>query len=505
MRYRCLIGILLISYFYRRERMSKIRLGYMKKGILSGLLIGTFVLGSIPYLKVDAATSNKVVLDQPQKIVVTQVSAKKKNPTDIRLSTIDMIIKVGQKKKLGVTLTPSKNVNDKLKFKSDDKDLISVSSSGVVEGLNEGTCSIIVTTVNGLVALCHVTIISSDSTTTSDASTDNSSSTDIKLTGIYIDRTATVTIGGTYALTTSFTPTNATNKTVTYSLSNDNISITDKGVITGKKYGQTIVTVTTSNGLSSTCVVTVGGTVSSTDPTAIYLSTTELTIGLLSQYTLRPTITPSTAQTTISYYSSNTSVASVNSSGIITGLSKGVAVIYAITSNGKSTQCVVTVTDQTVDVTSIQFAQANVSVNVNSTVQLTTYILPSNATNMALSYYASDPTVASVTNTGVVTGLKVGTTKIYAVTSNGKTCECTVTVNTNQTNVNASYGTVIVNGVQISLGDTGESIITRLGQPTQVDTSSTYGYQLFIYNSSTGKPFMVAVLNNKVIGFIQIP
>jgi uncharacterized protein YjdB len=484
--------------------MKKGRQQYLKKSILSCLLVIAVVISNLYVVPVRAATTKSTNVSKNLK-----VSSKKKNPTNIQLNTYDMTLKVGETKKLKVTLSPKNNVNKKVTYKSDDKDLISISSSGTVKGLTEGTCSIIVSTVNGLVAVCSVTVVEADSSSTTDGSSNNNSSnssTDIKVTGITMDKTATVALGGTYTLATSITPSNASNKTITYSLSNDNITITNQGVITGNKYGQTIVTAKTSNGLSAYCVVTVSGTVSSTEPVAVYLNTTAITIGLFSSYQIRPTLSPSTATTNITYISSDTKVATVDNNGLVTGLSKGVATIYVLTSNGKSNTCVITVSDQDVGITSIQFAQANVSLNVNTSQQLTTYVLPSNAANTGITYSSADPSIATVTSTGVVTGIKVGTTKIYAVTSNGKYSECTVTVYNNvQNSYVVSYGSVIVNGTQIAYGESLENMIAKLGQPTQVEANNSFGYQFFIYkNSSNNTTLMIAIYNNKVAGFVSI-
>ena len=57
-----------------------------------------------------------------------------------------------------------------------------------------------------------------------------------------------VKVNQTLSLTTTITPSNATNKAVTYSLSNDNATISDDGVITGVKVGAVDVTVTTVDG-----------------------------------------------------------------------------------------------------------------------------------------------------------------------------------------------------------------------------------------------------------------
>lgn len=451
-----------------------------------------------------------IIMSNLSCLTIKAKSVTKKSPTDISFNTTDLTIKVGQTKKLKAKLKPTKNVNSKVKFKADDKDLISVSSSGVVTGKSEGTCSITATTVNGLVAVCSVTVISADSDDNSSNNTTNNNSsnsnTKIDITGISMDQSISVALNSQYTLNPSISPSNATNRTLTYSASNDNIEVSANGVITGKKYGVAIVTAKSSNGITANCVVTVGQTTTSTtSPERVDLNATQATIAVAGKFTLKPTLFPSTAvDNNIKYYSSNTAVAIVDASGVITGLTKGTATIYVITSNQKANQCMVTVSDQVVDVTYMQFSQTNVSVNVNQTMQLTTYVIPSSATNATVNYYSTDTTVASVTSTGVVTGLKAGTTKVIAYTSNGLQSECTVTVyGSNQNPSVTTYGTITVNGYQISMGDTVETVVAKLGQPIRNEPSQAYNYTFYVY-SSNNSLIQIAIVNGKVAGFVQI-
>ena len=78
-------------------------------------------------------------------------------------------------------------------------------------------------------------------------------------------------------------------------------------------------------------------------PTSVSLNKTSLTLEVGKTYTLTKTISPSTATTSYSWSSSNTSVATVNSSGKVTAKKTGTATITVKTSNGKTATCKVTV------------------------------------------------------------------------------------------------------------------------------------------------------------------
>ena len=82
---------------------------------------------------------------------------------------------------------------------------------------------------------------------------------DIALEGISLPKTATIELGKTLTLTPTFNPTNATNKIVTWSSSDENVATIDNaGKITPKKHGSTIITVVSQDGnKKATCTVTV--------------------------------------------------------------------------------------------------------------------------------------------------------------------------------------------------------------------------------------------------------
>jgi alpha-tubulin suppressor-like RCC1 family protein len=131
---------------------------------------------------------------------------------------------------------------------------------------------------------------------------------------------------------------------------------------------------------------------------------------------------------TISWASSDTAVANVDTTGLVTGTAPGLATITA-TSEGKSGSASITVTEPppvaTVDVT-----PPSASVEVHQTVQLTATPKDSAGTPLAgrtISWTSSDTTVAHVDTTGLVTGTAPGLATITA-TSEGKSGSASITV-----------------------------------------------------------------------------
>ena len=115
-------------------------------------------------------------------------------------------------------------------------------------------------------------------------------------------------------------------------------SYTTAAQITAKKTGKVNIVAKNVNGLTDICEVTVPAqTVSSVSIKS------SLTLEVGETYALTPTITPSGAETSYTWTSDKTSVASVSSSGKVTAKSAGTANVKVTTDNGKTATCKVTV------------------------------------------------------------------------------------------------------------------------------------------------------------------
>lgn len=131
---------------------------------------------------------------------------------------------------------------------------------------------------------------------------------------------------------------------------------------------------------------------------------------------------------TITWSSSETSLATVNANGVVTGVAVGSVNITAA-SEGKSTQVAVNVTP--VPVASVTVAPNAPSIKVGATVTLTATLKDDQGnelTGRAVAWSTSAPTIATIdAATGVVTGVAPGTATLTAA-AEGKTASTTVTV-----------------------------------------------------------------------------
>ena len=177
------------------------------------------------------------------------------------------------------------------------------------------------------------------------AFTDNETTT-VDVEKVSLNKSATtLTEGESETLTATITPSNATgDKTVKWSSSNEAVAAVDSnGKVTAKKAGTAVITVTSSNGKTAGCTVTVKQKEIAITGIGLNKSTTSLTEG--ESETLTATIAPSnaTGDKTVKWSSSNGAVAAVDSNGKVTAKKAGTAVITATSSNGKSASCTVTV------------------------------------------------------------------------------------------------------------------------------------------------------------------
>lgn len=82
----------------------------------------------------------------------------------------------------------------------------------------------------------------------------------------------------------------------------------------------------------------------------------------------------------------------------------------------------------TVDPTGVSLSSESLSLNLGETNQLTANVLPDNATDKNITWESSDSNIATVSNTGLVKAIAVGTAEITAKTTNNITTKCVVTV-----------------------------------------------------------------------------
>ena len=162
---------------------------------------------------------------------------------------------------------------------------------------------------------------------------------------------ANVSIGENVELIPVFTPADTNQKNVVWTSSKPNIAtVSNAGVVTGVSAGTTTITATGKNAQNQDVVGSCTVTVSAVSVTGVTLQST-LDLGLNKSYTLQANISPANATNkNVTWTSSNTSVATVTSSGVVYGVSEGTSDITVKTSDGNFTaKCKVTVSSIALD------------------------------------------------------------------------------------------------------------------------------------------------------------
>jgi alpha-amylase len=206
--------------------------------------------------------------------------------------------------------------------------------------------------VNALASTDTVTIVCTLGNNVSEPSTydlDNSGGEDpedVEVTSITLNKSSvTIAQGATATLTATVLPSNATDQTVTWTTSNSSVASVAEGVVTGVAEGTAVITATASNGLKATATVTVEAVEEDIEVTSITLDKSSVTIVQGATAALTATVLPSDATNrTVTWTTSNSTVATV-SNGVVTGVTKGTAVITATTANGLTATATITVTE----------------------------------------------------------------------------------------------------------------------------------------------------------------
>ncbi|MDE6272513.1 MAG: Ig-like domain-containing protein [Muribaculaceae bacterium] len=336
------------------------------------------------------------------------------DPTSIAIPA-ELEMNVESTYTLQASLSPSNTTETDIDWKSSNSGIVSVNSSGTLSANNTGTAKITATTTNGLTATCNVTVVR-------------------PVNSLSIAETGDLHVGDARKLNITIDPSNATDKTIEFNSSNPSVvSVSQDGVVSAKALGSVVITARAKSGVSASVNINVVPT----PVTSISLpASTIINVGESS--TLDAVIYPSNATyKTLTWHSSDTSVARVDAFGKVTGVAIGVADITAKAHNEVSATVRVSVVP--IEVTSIELSASDLNLAVGKSASLSAKVLPQNATDKTVVWSTSDENVAIVNEAGRVTATGVGSAVITARTSNGISAICNVTVDIPVTSLIIDY------------------------------------------------------------------
>ncbi|MFA9463268.1 MAG: Ig domain-containing protein [Velocimicrobium sp.] len=296
--------------------------------------------------------------------------------------------------RLRATYTPSDATQTELVWGSSDTSVATV-DDGLVTFVGPGSTIITVQpkwNENFAMAQCNLTITASP-------------------TAFAFDKTLiALEAGETSTIKPILTATNSTT-TITWKSMNPSIATVNNGVVTAISAGQTYIIATTKEGFVASCLVTVTQKAS-----AISLSTYNIKLAVGEKTTVTATPNPITStETTFEWTSKDTKIATV-SGGIVTGVSSGSTIILVKSAKGAVVYLYVSVYDE---IKSMTLNYSNKELAKGAKFTLKPIFTPENVTNTAVTWKSLNPKIATITDKGVVKGVKGGAAVITCTSDDG--------------------------------------------------------------------------------------
>lgn len=309
----------------------------------------------------------------------------------------------------------------------------------------------------------------------------------ISVTDVVLDpKTLTMTEGDCMTIIATISPSNATNRNLRWSSSDEMVASVADGKVTAHRAGKAVIVVSTEDGgLTANCQVTVNSKAVRVE--SVNLDRKDLALMVGESATLTATVFPSNAtDKNVRWSSSDATVASVVN-GKVTALKAGSTIVTVTTEDGgRTASCRVTVKSKVVNVESVSLNKSSVAIIAGESVTLVVTVSPSNATNKNVSWHSSDESVATVSN-GRVTALKAGSAVITVTAEDGgKTAICQVSVKPKIVNVQS----VSLNKSSITLTEGESTTLTAVVSPSNATNKNV--------RWSSSDASVASVVNGKV-------
>ena len=372
--------------------------------------------------------------------------------TSISFKSPTVNILVGKKNLQYARVNPY-NSGDTQTWTSSDPSIATVESNGRVTALQKGEVTITLESGSGACSSYTVRCIE-------------------PATSVTIDSPAsTMYVGDEMPFTFSVSP-ESSNDVVTWTTTNRYVATVDKdGVVTAKKRGTAVIKATTVSGKRATKKITVVE-----KATQLKFAKSQVNIINGKYYTNKLTVLPSRCGDTITYTSSDTSVATVTSAGKVIAIKAGTAVITATSGSGVTSSYTVRCIEPAKSVT---VNAPSDSLYVGENMQLTATISPETS-NDVVTWTTSNRRVATVDSNGVITANKRGTVYIKATAVSGKRYSKKIRVIEEATglkfykqNVTLTLGKYYTNRLTVLPSRCGDTITYTSSDPSIATVSST--------------------------------
>jgi uncharacterized protein YjdB len=291
---------------------------------------------------VDAGGNIKAISNGTTYIIVNYVSSNNDNYnkqcivnvsggieiTSISLPNGELLMKPSDTYKLDVTTEPLDVDKSKLSYIVNNSNIITASEDGTITAVSEGIAALRVTAKENINADIRVRVVNNPEI----------------VSGIYIMpekitsvRSITLKVDEERKINYTVEPADSYMQNVIWESSNPNVATVTDGSVKALSEGDATITMRTVNGITLTVYVTVKpSTVEVESIKLISESAIELKVGDSSQISYE--VLPNEAtDKSVTFQSTNTSVANVDSNGLITAVGEGSAVVRVTSSNGAKT------------------------------------------------------------------------------------------------------------------------------------------------------------------------
>lgn len=329
--------------------------------------------------------------------------------TSIALSETNVALDLNTKRlQLRATAYPENAMNKTIIWTTTDVTKAKVDANGLVTLLKPGAVTIIATSEDNTqaTAMCNITI-------------------QIPVLSIALDEKEKIMyVGQAVRLSYVVLPVNANNNSVLWTSTNGTVATVDNtGKVSAKSVGTTVIILKTlDGGYSVYCTITVKRVA-----TGIKFDVTELALKAGEFSYIKTTLTPKdSTDNALVWESSDTKVAVVDENGKVSAKDTGTAIIMARTESGAIAYCKVTVT-QPVAGLILNFSEK--TIYIGDIFKLKVSVTPTEASELGVTWKSSNLKVATVSETGEITGITGGMTVITCTTlDGGYSATCVITV-----------------------------------------------------------------------------
>ena len=378
------------------------------------------------------------------------------SPLYVDVPEATLTVNPGKTYALTATVLPA-SANQGLRFKSSNTYVASVSGTGVITGKAVGNATITVySSVNSNVLdKVKVKIVNLPAPTSIVLGAEKT----------------TINKGETVQLVATPVPVTADSQ-FTFTSSNTNrATVTSGGLVTAKSGGY--VTITAANKLNKKVTAQIKLFVyDARVPTNVEIEGTSAILDTTESLTLKATVTPESAAGSVKWTTSKSSVVGVSASGKLYARAAGTAVIYCTSTYDGSVKdsFQVTVVNRPAP-SSIEVDAGDGYMMIGDTQQITVTPTPSTASTL-FTYASSNPSVAEVSDKGLITAKKTGTCTVTVTSKKKTSLKKTLTIRVNQDATTPTDITLSTTGATLGVGDS--MTITATVYPTTASQSVTW-------------------------------